>query len=255
MPGTSRSPTGCSCRSTPAGTRALERYDPGSGTTVAEVNGDMLLVHAVAAARGHTGAARHDDRARALARLLVGPEIWMDVPPAGANASVTGPGWRAGPTTPLRHMVFDTEVVDGLVHAYLARDVLGLDAGRRAAHPRGDPRRGDERRLPLARAAARTSSTGTARCSPPTRSSTAQSQTLANGMAAHLRRFLAGPQPRGGTAVSLPARSAARPRDERGLGRVREHRAELLPLVRRRHVRPACRRRPVGHGCGRGRAA
>ena len=50
----------------------------------------MLLVHAMAAARGHTGAARHDDRARALARLLVGPEFWMDAPPAGANASVAG---------------------------------------------------------------------------------------------------------------------------------------------------------------------
>ena len=67
-----------------------QRYDPGSDLTVSEVNADMLLVHAVAATRGHVGPSRHDDRARALVRLLVGPEIWTEQPPPGANP-------RAGP--------------------------------------------------------------------------------------------------------------------------------------------------------------
>jgi hypothetical protein len=61
--------------------------------------------------------------------LLVGPDAWTYTPPLGARAWITGPGWRASPFAPTRHPVFDTEVVDGLVHAYLARDLLGLDAG------------------------------------------------------------------------------------------------------------------------------
>ena len=104
-----------------------QRYEQGPSLGIAQINGNLLLVHSVAALRGHVGPARADDRARAIARFLVGPEIWTDAPPVGAHPRATGPGWRAAPGLPIRHMVFDIEVVDGLVHAYLARDALGLE--------------------------------------------------------------------------------------------------------------------------------
>ena len=105
------------------------------------------------AARPSRAGARRRPRARARA-LPRRPEVWTERPPVGADPQVTGPGWRAGARTPDRHMVFDTEAVDGLVHAYLARDVLGLDARHRRAHPRPDPPRRHEPRLALAGAAA-----------------------------------------------------------------------------------------------------
>jgi hypothetical protein len=105
-----------------------QRYETGPGGTLTETNANLLLVHALAAARDHDGPARADERARAITRLLVGPEIWTEVPPVGARPWLVGPGWRAAPLSPIRHPVFDVDTVDGLVHAYLARDALGLDA-------------------------------------------------------------------------------------------------------------------------------
>ena len=65
-----------------------------------------------------------------------------------------GPGGRrrrtARPSPGLRQL----DVVDGLVHAYLARDALGLDAADGGPHPPTRSTRGDEPRLPLARPAA-----------------------------------------------------------------------------------------------------
>jgi hypothetical protein len=106
----------------------LGRYEPGPGATDTEVNGDLLLVHSVAAQQGHDGPARADARARSIARFLVSPAVWTERPPLGADPQVTGPGWVATPGKPNRHMVFDVEAIDGLVHAYLARDAIGLDA-------------------------------------------------------------------------------------------------------------------------------
>jgi hypothetical protein len=103
------------------------RYEPGPGATVTEVNADLLLVHAVAARRGLSGPLRDDRRARAIVRFLTGPQVWTDRPLPGA-APAKGPGWRAAPDHPSQHMVFETEAADGLVHAYLARAQLGLDA-------------------------------------------------------------------------------------------------------------------------------
>jgi hypothetical protein len=105
----------------------LGRYEPGPGAATAMVNADLLLVHAVAAQRRLDGPLRADARARSIVRFLTGPQIYGEHPPEGAGEKVTGPGWAAGPGRKERHPVFDAEVVDGLVHAYVARDALGLD--------------------------------------------------------------------------------------------------------------------------------
>ena len=97
----------------------LQRYDPGPGATVSEVNADLLLVHAAAARARHRGPARDDRRARAAARFLTGPEIWHDGP---------HPGWWASPELARQHVVFEAEVAEGLAAAYRARRALGLDA-------------------------------------------------------------------------------------------------------------------------------
>ena len=107
---------------------ARGRYDPGPGMTVTQVNADLLLVHAVAARHGHDGAARNDERARRIAGYLVGPDAWTE--PARPGGPL---GWRAGPDEPNLHMVFVSEAAEGLTQAYLARDVLGLDAATVAA--------------------------------------------------------------------------------------------------------------------------
>ena len=52
-----------------------QRYDSGPGAAVAEVNADLLLVHAIAAQRGLDGPVRDDRRARAVARFLTGRRI------------------------------------------------------------------------------------------------------------------------------------------------------------------------------------
>ena len=103
-------------------------YDPGPGATTTQVNGALLLVHSVAALHGHAGPARNDQRARQIARFLTGPQIWTDRPRPGAEPEIRGPGWRAAPDFPSQHPVFEVEAADGLASAYLARDVLGLDA-------------------------------------------------------------------------------------------------------------------------------
>jgi hypothetical protein len=107
----------------------LGRYEPGPGSSTSRVNADLLLVHAVAAQRGLEAPLRADARARAIVRFLTGPQIYGERPPGGARANVTGPGWTAGPGRNERHPVFDAEVIDGLVHAYVAREALDLPAG------------------------------------------------------------------------------------------------------------------------------
>jgi len=107
--------------------RAHGWYGSSAGTPTTEINADLLLVHSVAALQGSSGPTRNDARARAIARFLTSPGAWTDRPPAGADPQVTGPGWVSRPGVPRRHPVFDAEAVDGLAHAYLARNVLGLD--------------------------------------------------------------------------------------------------------------------------------
>ncbi|HWK27781.1 MAG TPA: hypothetical protein VNS09_14545 [Solirubrobacter sp.] len=91
-------------------------------------NSMQLLTYSVAALQGHVGPARNDRRARILADRLVSS------PPFVTRATGTGqthaPGWvnSMGSTRGGQHLVFDAEVIDGLVYAYRARDALALPA-------------------------------------------------------------------------------------------------------------------------------
>jgi hypothetical protein len=93
------------------------------------LNGSMLLTHAVAAERGHTGPARNDRRARALVDALVSsPPYVATPPPRFRDAQTHAPGFVSSMTERRanQHMVVDTEIVDGLRHAWIARRELGL---------------------------------------------------------------------------------------------------------------------------------
>jgi hypothetical protein len=108
----------------------LARYRPGSPSVDAMTNANMLLVHAAAAARGHEGAARQDDRARSIVRQLMATPPWIEsvkAPPPGSQPHV--PGWVASMTDPssAQHLVVDGEITDALAVAWRARDALGLD--------------------------------------------------------------------------------------------------------------------------------
>ena len=105
-------------------------YEPGGGGVDALVNAGLLLTHSVAAQAGHEGPARADHRARLIARALVTAPVFLDDrpprPPAGSQVHV--PGWSSSMSTSngTQHLVFDAEIVDGLVHAWKARRALGL---------------------------------------------------------------------------------------------------------------------------------
>ena len=117
------------------------------------LNGSMLLTHAVAARRGHDGPARNDRRARRLVDALVSsPPYVATPPPRFRDAQTHAPGFvelddarRAN-----QHMVIDTEIVDGLRHAWLARRELGLTAAAVGADRRPHPPHHDGQLLPLA---------------------------------------------------------------------------------------------------------
>ncbi|HEX5619317.1 MAG TPA: hypothetical protein VFX51_12910 [Solirubrobacteraceae bacterium] len=106
------------------------RYVVTGGGTESTANANMLLVHSVAALRGHSGPSRQDARARVLVRsLLATPPYTAKLPPRrDASSQWHAPGWvssmhhlRSG-----QHVMVDSEVVDGLVYAWLARRQLGL---------------------------------------------------------------------------------------------------------------------------------
>ena len=228
------------------------RYRPGRDLTETMANANLLLVHAVAAQRGHTGPARNDRRARSIVRWLVDSPIWTErVRVANKQAHV--PGWVAETGGWQQHLVIDAEVVDGLTHAFRARRALALPErsvrlirdriDRLAASPywRWPTIRLNQFNWHLLVFAGDATVNG-------------RRATLARGAAAHLERFTRGVDPKGaaagnlgpGTALPLPAARARRPPDERRLGGVREHRAQLQPLLRAgaggRHAAsaPAC---------------
>jgi hypothetical protein len=89
----------------------------------------LLLTHSVAAARGYDGPARNDHRARMLALRLVDGVPFVTKPGSGQTHA---PGWVCSMTSARggQHLVFDAEVVDGLVYAYRARAALRLAEGR-----------------------------------------------------------------------------------------------------------------------------
>ena len=105
-------------------------YVPGAGGVDALVNAGLLLTHSVAAQQGYPGPARNDRRARRIAKALVSAPAFIDRrpehPPAGTQLHV--PGWSSSMTSSDagQHLVFDTGIVDGLVHAWKARRALDL---------------------------------------------------------------------------------------------------------------------------------
>src|SRR4051794_23869137 len=105
------------------------QYRPGGGGTDPMVNSLMLLTHSVAAMQNHEGPARNDHRARLIAKALVSYPAFIGTrptnPPAGSQ--VHAPGWtNSMDSVSGQHLVFDAEVVDGLVYAWQAREPIGL---------------------------------------------------------------------------------------------------------------------------------
>jgi hypothetical protein len=177
------------------------RYRPGRDLTETMVNANLLLVHAVAAHRGHTGPARDDRRARSIVRWLVDSEVWTERLPA-PNKQAHAPGWVAETGGWQQHLVIDAEVVDGLTHAFRAHRALGLPArsvrlirdriGRVAAgrYWRWPTVRLNQFNWHLLVFAADATVNG-------------RRATLARGAAAHLARFLDGVGPSATTAGNL----------------------------------------------------
>jgi hypothetical protein len=100
-------------------------YKLGTGGVEPMANAMMLLTHAVAALQGHEGPTRNDHRARLLAARLVSSPPFVTKPASGQSHA---PGWVNSMTNANggQHLVFDAEVVDGLVYAYRARAALDL---------------------------------------------------------------------------------------------------------------------------------
>ena len=106
------------------------RYEIFGGGVETTTNANLLVAHSVAALLGHHGASRRDDRARTLVRsLLASPPYAATLPPRiGTDTQWHAPGWvssmhhlRSG-----QHVMVDSEAVDGLAYAWLARRQLKL---------------------------------------------------------------------------------------------------------------------------------
>ena len=96
----------------------------GRGET--SLNAQLLFTHASAALAGHQGAARQDERARAIAARLCQVPPWR---PEGAGAPATGGAWdqthdwgwgAVVDTHEYMHVAIDAAVVRGLAQAWLA---------------------------------------------------------------------------------------------------------------------------------------
>ena len=100
------------------------RYRPGGGGVDSLVNALMLLTHSVAAQQGHEGASRNDHRARLIALALVSPPAFREeqAPHPKPGSQTHAPGWSCSMTggSGCQHLVFDAEIVDGLVYAWIA---------------------------------------------------------------------------------------------------------------------------------------
>ncbi len=209
------------------------QYRPGPGGVDALVNSLLLLTHSVAAQEGHTGPARNDHRARLIARALVSPPVFIERPAAhpAAGSQTHVPGWTSsmGNAEAGQHLVFDAEIVDGLVHAWKARRALGLSDETAAKIADRIHRVASSRfwRWPTMRLnqvnwyalmyAADATVTG-------------RPGLLRRDLRAQLARFVARAQLRRRDALPVPpARRGLRPLQPR-FGRVREHRA-LAPAL------------------------
>src|SRR4051794_35237544 len=97
---------------------------------------DVLLTLSVAALRDHHGPARNDRRARRIVDALVdSPPFVATAPPRWKDAQTHAPGFVASMHTlqSNQHLVVDTEVIDGLRYAWMARRELGLSDAQAAA--------------------------------------------------------------------------------------------------------------------------
>ncbi|MGE4424972.1 MAG: hypothetical protein AB7G37_00805 [Solirubrobacteraceae bacterium] len=105
-------------------------YNQVDGTEDVRLDANMLQVHATAALAGHAGATRRDDRVIALVDLLTRGPAFI-APPIAAPTGTHGhsPGWTSSTRRPGRqHVAIDAQVVEALVAAWDARDVVGLSA-------------------------------------------------------------------------------------------------------------------------------
>jgi hypothetical protein len=94
----------------------------------------MLLVHSVAALRGHQGAARQDARARSIATRMVQAPPFVDL--LGRQfGQLHAPGWGGAMTSTIgmQHLVVDAEVAEPLAAALRAQGALGLSPELAAA--------------------------------------------------------------------------------------------------------------------------
>jgi hypothetical protein len=106
------------------------QYSPGPGGVDTLVNAMCLLTHSVAAQAGHTGPSRNDHRARLVAKALVSAPVFIEhaAPRPKPGSQTHAPGWTSamGDATAGQHVMYDAQIVDGLVHAWKARKALGL---------------------------------------------------------------------------------------------------------------------------------
>jgi hypothetical protein len=102
----------------------------------AGAHSDVLLTLAVAAQRDHQGPARNDRRARRIVDALVdSPPFVAKAPPRWKDAQTHAPGFVSSMHTikSNQHLVVDSEVIDGLRYAWLARRELGLSTAQASA--------------------------------------------------------------------------------------------------------------------------
>jgi hypothetical protein len=95
----------------------------------AGAHSNVLLTYSIAAMRDHHGTARNDRRARRLVDALTSsPPFVAKDPPRWGDSQTHSPGWVASMTSTHanQHLVVDSEVIDGLRYAWLARRELGL---------------------------------------------------------------------------------------------------------------------------------
>jgi hypothetical protein len=113
-------------------------WDPSQGAYVsrhkgaaARTNANLLLIHATAALRGHTGPSRQDERARTLVARMTAPPMYRYR--AGRSWSSRSACWMKQLTRSGRdHVSLDSQVAEALAAAWRARRRLGLTAAAAA---------------------------------------------------------------------------------------------------------------------------
>src|SRR4051812_1963599 len=111
-------------------------YRTGARSIDTIANAAMLTVFATAAAHGHVGPGRNDERARILVhRLVASPPYWTAPKAPYKDKMFHTPGWTSNMDGPYVDMdkSIDPKVAEGLQIAFRARDVLQLDPADAAA--------------------------------------------------------------------------------------------------------------------------